>query len=180
MNLVLVILIGIIILLSLLVLTAATLSNQYSVERQIVINSPKDVVFSYLKELKNAPEYNKWVRTDPYVALSYRGVDGHIGFIVFWESQNNKVGKGEQEIIGIEEGRQIDYVLRFEKPFKGKSFSYLATEMISEDRTLVKWGFGGVRNFTMKLAHLLFNMKKMLSKDLFESLSNLKAVLEKG
>jgi hypothetical protein len=109
----------------------------------------------------------------------YKGTDGTAGFIYFWDSENKQVGKGEQEIIKITEGERIDYEIRFIKPFAGTSSSYMATEPVSPGQTKVIWVFKGMRNYPMKIMHLLLNLKKMLGKDLATGLATLKTVLEK-
>lgn len=162
-----------------LLIIAASTSNEYTIERTIIINKPKQTVFDYVKYLKNANHYNKWVMADPNLGKTYTGIDGVTGFISAWDSDMKQVGKGEQEIIDVKEGERVDYEIRFEKPFRGTSFAHISTEAVSDNQTKVKWVFNGIRNFTMKIFHLLFNLKKVLGKDLAASLLNLKTVLEK-
>jgi len=158
---------------------AALLSNDYVIEREITINKSNQEVFDYIKILKNQAQYNKWVMRDPNQKTDYRGTDGTVGFIMAWDSKDKGAGKGEQEITGMIEGKKIDYEIRFEKPFKNTSCSHFTTEPVSANQTKVKWAFTGVRSYGMKIFHFLFNLPKMLGKDLQVSLANLKAVLEK-
>jgi len=99
--------------------------------------------------------------------------------VTTWDSENKNVGKGEQEIKKISEGERIDLEIRFEKPFKGTSFAYMTTQPVGQDQARLTWVFMGMRNFPMRIFHILFNLKKMLGKDMETSLSNLKNVLEK-
>jgi hypothetical protein len=115
---------------------------------------------------------------DPGMKKDYKGTDGTVGFVYSWDSNNKNVGKGEQEIIKIDDKR-IDYEIRFKKPFEGISTAYLATEAVSPNQTKVTWEFKGIRNYPMKIMHLLLNLKKMLGKDLATGLATLKTVLEK-
>src|ERR1700754_2213779 len=64
---------------------AATLSNDYKVERDIIINKPSQDVYSFIKYLKNQDSYNKWVMMDPNVRTTFTGVDGTPGFIYAWD-----------------------------------------------------------------------------------------------
>ena len=105
------------------------------------------------------------------------GTDGTVGFVSAWDSELNQVGKGEQEIISLQEGRRVDYEIRFEKPFKNISFAYISTVGLSDSSTKF-CGFKGKRNLFMKLLHLVFNLPKTLGKDLTESLTNLKRIME--
>ena len=106
------------------------------------------------------------------------GTDGTVGFVSAWDSELNQVGKGEQEIISLQEGRRVDYEIRFEKPFKNISYAYISTIGLSDSSTEVLWVFKGKRNLLMKLLHLVFNLPKTLGKDLSESLANLKRIME--
>lgn len=172
-----IIIIAIIILIPLI--GAAFLSNDYVIEKEIVINKPNQEVFDYIKILKNQEQYNKWVMRDPNQKIELRGTNGTVGFVMAWDSHDKGSGKGEQEIIGMTEGKRIDYEIRFERPFKNTSGSYFVTEPVSANQTRVKWAFTGNRAYGMKLMHFAFNLPKLLGKDLQASLGNLKNVLEK-
>ena len=158
---------------------AALLTNDYSIERETTINRPGQTVFDYIKYLKNAGTYNKWVMMDPNLRKDFKGTDGAPGFVYYWDSDNKNVGKGEQEIKAIREGKRIDYEIRFLKPFVNTSYAHITTVQVQPNQTKVTWVFNGKRNYPMKIFHLLFNLKKMLGNDLQTSLGNLKTVLEK-
>ncbi len=44
--------------------------------------------------------------TDPLMKKQFKGTDGTVGFLYAWDSQNNEVGKGEQEIERIKDGKE--------------------------------------------------------------------------
>ena len=172
-------LIVILILIAVILILALFLDNEYLIQRDIVINRPKPEVFRYVSLLKNSDYYNKWVMTDPGMKKEYEGTDGTKGFVYRWESENKQVGKGEQEIINVTEGERVDYEIRFIKPFSGTSYSTIQMESVSPSQTKVIWTFKGARTYTMKLMHMLLNIKKMLGRDLATCLTNLKTQLEK-
>ena len=159
-------------------LAALFMRNTYSIYAETVIQKPKQQVFDFLKMLKHADQFNKWVMMDPGMAKEYRGTDGTPGFVYSWNSRNKNVGQGEQEIIAIKEGENIFYEIRFIKPFQGVANAELRTTG-DADKTIVSWTFSGKRNYPMRIFHFLFNLKKVLQKDLQTSLTNLKQVLEK-
>ena len=160
-------------------IAASFLSKAYAIEREVIIDKPRQDVFDYIRIIKNQQFYNKWVMADPGAKMEYRGTDGTIGFVSAWDSENKSVGKGEQEIIKINEGQNIILEIRFVKPFEGVSHTHLNLIPISANQTLVKWSFTGARNYTMKLFYLLFNLERKLGRDIDTSLNNLKAVLER-
>jgi hypothetical protein len=173
------ILLGIVGAIALLLIIALFLKKDYAVVREISINKPKGQVFEYIKYLKNQNDYSVWASMDPNMKKDYRGTDGTVGFVSAWESDDENVGKGEQEIKKINEGERIDMELRFIKPFEATDNAYMTTESINEKETKVRWGFNGRMDYPMNLMLLFMNMDEMLGKDLDAGLQNLKANLEK-
>lgn len=171
------IIVGIIIAIPLIV--ALFVKKDYAVEREIEIKKPKTEVFEYIKYLKNQDNYSKWAMMDPAMKKTYTGTDGTVGFISTWESTNEDVGKGEQEILKITEGERIDTKLRFKIPFEAEDDAYMTTTSIDENTTKVTWGFKGAFPYPMNIMGLFMDMDKEVGGDLATGLTNLKAVLEK-
>lgn len=158
---------------------ALFVEKSYHVEREIVINKSKNEVFAYIKLLKNQNDFSKWAQMDPNMTKSYRGTDGQVGFVSKWESTNEEVGTGEQEIIAIKEGERIDFELRFIKPFEAIEPAYMITESIAAGQTKVKWGFSGHMDYPMNLMFLFIDFKKIIGDDLQTGLDNLKVIQER-
>lgn len=173
------ILLGLVILIAIPFIVALFVAKEYAVEREININKPKTEVFDYIKHLKNQDTYSKWNNIDPNMKKEYRGTDGEVGFVSAWDSDNEDVGAGEQEIKKITEGERIDFELRFLKPFEATEPAYMITEAVSDVETKVKWGFSGKMPYPMNIMMLFMNMEEMIGADLEEGLKNLKVVLEK-
>ncbi len=173
------ILLGLLGIVALLLIIAMFLKKDYAVVREINISKPKQEVFNYIKFLKNQDKYSKWATMDPNMKKEYKGTDGTVGFISAWDSKQDDVGKGEQEIKKITEGERMDFELRFIKPFEAKDQAYMTTEALDTTRTKVKWGFNGRMNYPMNLFLVVMNMDEMLGNDLATGLANLKQNLEK-
>lgn len=156
---------------------ALFVSKEYSVRREITINKPSQEVFDYVKFIKNQEHYNKWVMMDPNMKKDYQGTDGTVGFVYAWDSQKDDVGKGEEEIKLLEEGKKINLEVRFKRPFEGLAMTEMTTEAISPTQTRVSWGMSGRSAYPMNLTNTL--MDGMLGADLEESLGTLKGILEK-
>ncbi len=110
---------------------AFVVKTDFEMERSVVIDRPNEVVFDYVKFLRNQYNYSVWGAIDPDMNQAFRGTDGTVGFVSAWEG-NDDVGKGEQEIIGIIEGERIDYELRFFVPFESTSYAFMSTETVTE------------------------------------------------
>jgi len=158
---------------------AIFVKTSYDVEREVVINKPKEQVFNYIRFLKNQNEFSKWANIDPNMTKTYRGIDGEVGFVSAWDSQHEEVGTGEQEIVAIEDGYRIDYELRFLKPFQATEPAYMITEDISDNQTKVKWGFSGHMDYPMNLMFLFMDFEKIIGDDLQTGLDNLKEIQER-
>lgn len=179
MKILKIILVVVIILIAIPLITALFVKKDYAVEREIVINRPKDVVFDYIKLLKNQDYFSKWAMMDPKMKKTYTGTDGTVGFISAWDSDQKDVGKGEQEIKQITPGARIDFELRFIEPFESKDQAHMITEAVSDSVTRVKWGFDGHMNYPMNIMLLCMDFDEMLGGDLQTGLQNLKTNLEK-
>ena len=166
----------IIVLVGLILLAASMMEKEYSLSSSILINRPQNMVFDYVKYLKNQERYSKWVMADPNVKLTYTGTDGTVGFRAAWESADKNVGVGEQEIMSIQEGIGYDAEIRFEKPFKGISTANVTTEAMSSNQTKVTTTFNSKTPFPMNI--MVPMIKKMLTKDMNQNSETLKRVLE--
>lgn len=173
------ILITILAIVAIALITPLFIKKEYAAEREITINKSKQEVFDYVKFLKNQDNYSVWATMDPQMKKEYRGTDGTVGFVSAWDSKNEDVGKGEQEIKKIQEGERIDFELRFMKPFEATEPAYMITESVSDSLTKVKWGFSGQMKYPMNLTLLFMNIEEMIGKDLETGLQNLKTTLEK-
>jgi len=151
--------------------------QSYTIQRSIDIEKPLEDVFYYLKHLKNQNYWSPWNKKDPNMIHEYEGTDGTVGFISRWEG-NKDVGKGEQEIMAINENKELLTQLRFLKPWKSQSEGFLTVEKTDQNTTRVNWGFRGKYNRPLNVMMLFFNMEKSVGKDFNEGLQKLKTVLE--
>lgn len=173
------VLIVLVVLIAIPLVAALFLKKDYGVEREVVIAKPKAEVFNYVKYLKNQDDFSKWGSMDPDMKKSYTGTDGTVGFIAAWESDNEDVGSGEQEIKKIVEGERIDYELRFKEPFESVSQAFLTTESVETGQTKVKWGFNGHMDYPMNLMLVFMDFETMIGNDFDTGLTTLKGILEK-
>ncbi len=170
-----IVILGIVIL---MLVIALFVDKEYSAEQQIQVNRPLPEVFNYVKYLKNQDNYSVWANMDPYMHKEYRGIDGEVGFVSAWESDDRNVGKGEQEIIKITDGERIDYELRFFVPFESTDQAYMITKALNDSVTNVIWGLNGSFAYPMNIFLLTMNMESMLAPDLEAGLIELKKILE--
>lgn len=173
------ILLVIVAIIAIVLIAAAFMKKEFNIVREVTINKPKQEVFSYIRVLKNQVNYSKWVMMDPNAKMEYRGIDGAVGSISAWDSENKNVGKGEQEIMKITDNERLDLEVRFKKPFESKADAYMTTEDAGASQTKVKWGFHSKMPWPMNLFGAMMDMDKAVGGDLQTGLDNLKRVMEK-
>ena len=169
---------GLLAFIAILLIAALFVNKDYAVEREVTINKPIDSVFNYIKHMKNQDNFSVWNKKDPNSKKTSKNTDGKVGFIYTWDSQNDEVGAGEQEIMKITPNERIDCELRFKRPFEATDKAYFITEPVYGG-TKVKWGFNGSMAYPMNLLLLVMDMEDMLGKDLQKGLDDLKVLLEK-
>ena len=154
------------------------METDFKISRSVHIKESKMVVFQYLKYLKNQEKYGVWNKRDPDTEKSYQGTDGQIGFTYIWDSQNENVGKGEQEIVGINEYDNIEHELRFQRPWESTNKAWFDI-VGNQDSTTVTWSIQGSVPYPLNFFNLFTDLDGMIGKDLVEGLENLKIELTK-
>lgn len=147
------------------------------IEKSVEINKNSGLVFDYLKMTKNQDNFSVWNMADPTMKKNHHGTDGTVGFKYSWDSTIKNVGAGEQEITAIEEGKSIDYTIKFVRPMENTGKIRFLITSLGDSKTSVDWIFDSPSKFPMILFAPIF--KKMLGKDLEKGLANLKEILEK-
>ena len=172
------VLIALIIILATALIAALFIPKDYVVEREIVINQPKNLVFDYLKHLRNQETYSVWYKMDKNMIKTYEGVDANVGFVSSWKSENENVGEGSQEITKIVDGERIEFKLLFKEPMESENQIYIITTALSTGKTKVKWGFKGSFPYPMNLFKLFIDIDGAVGKDFEGGLKNLKKELD--
>lgn len=167
----------IVLLIAIPLVSALFISKDYSIEREIVIEKPAGDVFEYIKYLRNQDNFSKWALMDPDMKQEFAGTDGTVGFKSSWEG-NRDVGKGEQTIVHIVEGKRIDYKIQFIEPFEAVADSYMSTEPVSENQTKVTWAFSSTMPYPFNIMRVFMNLDEAIGEDLYVGLVNLKKILE--
>jgi hypothetical protein len=175
MNAIITILLVVAGIIALLLIIALFMRREHYVNREIIIDAPRQKVFDFLKLLKNQDQFNKWAKTDKDRKEETKGTDGTVGFIYSW-SGNKSAGQGEKEIMNIVEGKRIETEIRFVKPMRISAYVVMETESLSDNQTKVTLSNGGKLNYPLNI--MIPIAEKNFAKDLDFSLSTLKNILE--
>ena len=156
--------------------------KDFLIERTITINKPIKEIFDSIKLLKNHEEWNSWSKKDPNLKKEFTGTDGMVSFKSSWQSENEELGTAEQEITNIIEGKRFDTVIHFKKPFEANFDSYLITDSINENETVVVLGMHDSMSFPMTIISFIVNdilgNRNKIQSNMDSSLKNLKEVIE--
>jgi hypothetical protein len=161
---------------ALLLIIGLFMKREHYVNREIIINAPRQKVFDYLKLLKNQEKFNKHAMAGPDRKKEFKGTDGTVGFIYSWNGNKN-AGEGEKEIKNIIEGKRIETEIRFVKPMSAIAAIIMEIESLSNNQTKVYWSNGGRLKYPMNI--MVPMVEKHVAKDMDISLTILKNILEK-
>jgi uncharacterized protein YndB with AHSA1/START domain len=176
MSILMIIILAIAGIIALILIAGLFMKKDHYVNREIVINAPRQKVFDFLRLLKNQDKFNKWAKTDPDRIEEFKGTDGTVGFVYSW-SGNKKAGEGQKEIKNIIEGKRIETEIRFTKPMKLSASVIMETESLPDGQTKVNLINGGKLNYPLNI--MIPMAEKNFAKDMDTSLGTLKGILEK-
>ena len=154
-----VVLVSLILLIAILGLVAP---KEYHIERSVEIDAPKEVVFDNITSLRKIQQWSPWADVDPDMKVTYEGEDGTVGSKSIWDG-NDKVGKGEQMITGIDENG-VNVQVKFIEPWEAISQS--AVKMMETEKGVnVTWSFDGTNPFPWNVLGLFMDMDNELGPD---------------
>src|ERR1700754_4194100 len=152
------------------------LPRRFTITREVTVaRSPRDV-FEFMKLLKNQERYSTYAKADPAMKIEYRGTDGTLGAVAAWSSEDRNVGKSEQEIKNIVDGKRIEIEIRFTEPFQSVDPIVTDIESVSENETRIKSTYQGKVRYPYNL--LVWWVMAKIRENMQLSLENAKAILE--
>jgi hypothetical protein len=170
--------IGIAAIIALMLIVALFAPKEFTFEKTIAINAPIDTVWNYTSSLSGLDKWSPWNDHDPNMNKEMSGVDGTVGAMQSWTSDDKGVGVGSQTIANIVKPTLFESKLDFEKPNKSHGSAYI--KLVSDGpSTKVTWGMKGKMPYPMNAMLLFMNMGKMMEKDWDNGLAKLKQMSEK-
>jgi Polyketide cyclase / dehydrase and lipid transport len=165
----------IIVIVAFVFVAALLMPKTHYVEREILIQAPRQKVFDFIRFLQNQERFNTNAMEDANREKTFKGTDGTVGYIYAWKG-NKDAGEGEKEIMNITDGKSVEMEIRFVKPMKATARIIMSTEPITENKTKLSWSNAGTLPVPINL--FIPKMKKHVAKDMDKSLAKLKAMLE--
>jgi uncharacterized protein YndB with AHSA1/START domain len=162
--------------LALLLAYAATRPDTFRVERSRVITAPPERVYGLIHDLRQFNTWNPYERKDPAAKGAYSASTAGPGARYAW--QGDKVGTGSMEIVNATAPSHVAMKLDFVKPFEAHNQVDFTLQPDGQGATRVTWAMHGPVPYLAKIAHLVFNMDRMVGQDFEDGLNNLQAVAQ--
>lgn len=168
---------GLLGLIVLVMLYAATRPSSFRVDRAITISAEPSKIMPLLTDLHRFADWSPWQHLDPQMSTTYSGSPYGPGAIYEW-SGNKDVGSGRMQILDVVDPTLVRTRITFIEPF--------ASENIAEYRltpkgaaTEVVWSMSGPMPYVSKLMSVFVSMDSMIGGDFERGLGNLKQVAER-
>lgn len=149
--------------------------KDYTAERTIVIDAPREVVFQHVQYWANWAAWSPWAEMDTAMVVTIEGEDGLKGALYKWVGTTT--GAGEMEVTEVKMNESFDFHLHFTEPWDSHSDGYFRLKDV-DGKTEVAWGMYGEMPMPWNIMLLFQSMDKMMEKDYNKGLANLKAVVE--
>ncbi len=170
------IVVGVVLALVALVVLVNSRPDTFQVSRSVEIEAPAEVIFPHVNNLKAWEAWSPFEKVDPGMSKSFEGAPQGEGAVMRW-SGNAQAGAGCTTIVASQPPHEIRIDLQMFKPFDCRNdvvFGFQPTGGGTE----VSWTMSGKLGFLPKIAHLVFNMDKMVGGQFQQGLAQLKQIAE--
>ncbi|TVR82519.1 MAG: hypothetical protein EA412_01525 [Chitinophagaceae bacterium] len=149
-------------------------SNDFQVERKILVDVDKQTAHTYMGDLSNYDKWSPWTGIDPDMHVEVTGRPGQVGNMYKWKG-NEEVGEGSMRIEEVSPDK-ISIHLHFLTPMESENKTYFHFNTIGE-QTEITWSMEGRISYPWNMM-LLFNFDEMIGSYYQKGLENLKPILE--
>ncbi len=176
MKILKIVLIAVAVILGLFIVVGLFLPTTMSVEKSIIIDTPPNVPYSQVTNLRNMPKWDPWSNIDKSMETSYEGPIAGVGAKRSWKSKDEQVGTGSMTITKDEPFSNIEVELDFGD--QGVATSYYKFEKVENGKTKVSWGFDSDVDIPIFGGYLCLMMEPMIEKEYIKGLESLKELSE--
>jgi len=156
---------------------AATKPDVFQVQRSASIKAPPEKVFALINDFKQWGAWSPWEKKDPGMKRTFGTTTAGKGATYAWDG-NKDVGRGSMEITEAVPSSKIRLKLDFETPFEAHNIVTFTLEP-RDGGTQVTWLMEGPAPYFAKIIHVFINMDRMVGGDFEAGLASLKVLAEK-
>jgi effector-binding domain-containing protein len=151
------------------------LPTEMHIEESIVIDTPTNVPYCQVANLRNMAQWDSWSKLDTAMTMEYSGPIAGLGAKRTWKSNDQKVGSGSMTIVKDEPFSLIEVV---DFNGQGKASSYFKFNSKAQGSTEVLWGFSSDIDIPILGGYLAILMEPAIKKEYKKGLEQLKKVSE--
>jgi uncharacterized protein YndB with AHSA1/START domain len=171
------ILIVVVVLIAAILVYAATMPDDFRVQRTTSIKASPEKIFALINDLHRWDSWSPWEKMDPAMQRTFSGATAGKGAVYAWQG-NSKVGEGRMEIADASPPSRVTIKLDFIKPIEGHNTAAFTLDP-KGDSTNVTWSMYGPSAYIAKVIGVFASMDKMIGKEFETGLANMKAVAER-
>jgi uncharacterized protein YndB with AHSA1/START domain len=171
------VLIVVVVLIAAILVYAATMPDDFRVQRTTSIKASPEKIFALINDLHRWDSWSPWEKMDPAMQRTFSGATAGKGAVYAWQG-NSKVGEGRMEIADASPPSRVMIKLDFIKPIEGHNTAEFTLDP-KGDSTNVTWSMYGPSAYIAKVIGVFASMDKMIGKEFETGLANMKAVAEK-
>jgi hypothetical protein len=165
------------VLLILLAVIGLLLPSSASVERSIVIDAPAEAIFPHINGMRAFHTWSPWADVDPQTRYRFEGPEHGVGSRMVWQSGDDQVGRGSQEITASIPNERVDMQLEFGDKGDGRATFLLEPDGAS---TRLRWQFDTDFGWDVFGRYVGLMLDSMIGSAYSKGLKTLKAQLEEA
>ncbi len=156
---------------------AALKPDTFAVERTMAMKAPADRIFPYINDLHRFATWSPFERKDPGMKRAFSGPASGKGARYDWDGDSS-VGQGYIAILESSAPDRVVMGLDMVRPLRVHNTVEFKLETRGE-ATNVTWSMRGRVPYAAKIAHVIFDMDRMVGGDFEAGLASLRALVEK-
>lgn len=157
---------------------AATRPDTFYFERSITVTAGTEKILPLINDLARFNTWNPYNKKDPAMKSAYRGPQAGPGAAYDFDG-NAEVGKGSIQIVEPSGPNTVSMRLDMKAPMEASNLIDFKLQP-QAGATQVTWSMHGPTPYFAKVLHLVFNMEKMLGRDMDAGLAELKTLAERS
>ena len=170
------ILLGLVILVAVVLLFAATKPSTFRIEKSVTIQAQPEKVYALIADFHNWPQWAPQDREDPTMQRTYSGAASGLGAVSEWTSKGS-AGAGQMTITAATASSNIDVAVEWKRPFKVRN-AHTFTLTPAGNGTQLAWSAEGTNLYIMRAMEVFVGVNGPMGKHLEAGLANLKKIAE--
>lgn len=152
------------------------LPSTIDVEQTITIDTPTNVPYAQVSNLRNMTKWDPWSKVDSSIKIDYSGPIAGLGAKRSWVSNNKQIGSGSMTIVKYEPYSYIEISL--DLGGDSKSTAKFSFKKLSDDKTEVRWQLFSDMDIPVLGGYLSLLLTPKIEAEYMEGLKKLKTLCE--